>query len=161
LFEGLLAVGLVTQSLKHLTGRESPLVRTEPRGAWRWFPNQLDYFRNVPKYDAFPSGHLATAMLTVTVISENYPEYVFIKPLGYSLMGLLAFQMLNNGVHWLSDYPLALAIGYVFGKSAVSHYRKVSQSIHGLENERHGEPLFFFTPVLADRSAGVAAAVLF
>ena len=162
LFEGLLAVGIATQFLKHLTGRESPFLRTEPRGAWRWFPDPVDYFHHVPKYDAFPSGHLATAMLTVTVISENYPEYGFIKPVGYSLMALLAFQMLNNGVHWLSDYPLALAIGNVFAKSAVSHYRKVTQSIAGFDEERRHEPaMFFFTPLLADRSAGVAATLLF
>jgi hypothetical protein len=40
-------------------------------------------------------------------------------------MGLLSFQMMNNGVHWASDYPLALAIGYGLGKVAVSHGRKV------------------------------------
>jgi hypothetical protein len=24
--------------------------------------------------------------------------------------------MVNNGIHWYSDYPLAIAIGYTFGK---------------------------------------------
>lgn len=32
--------------------------------------------------------------------------------------------MVNNGVHWMSDYPLALGIGYVVGKFAVSSGRK-------------------------------------
>jgi hypothetical protein len=77
----------------------------------------------VPHYDAFPSGHLSTAMMTTTIISLNYPEYKFIKPLCYTLMGLCGFQMLNNGVHWMSDYPLALAIGYSFGKIAVARGR--------------------------------------
>jgi hypothetical protein len=28
------------------------------------------------------------------------------------------FQMVNNGVHWVSDYPLGIAMGYVIGKIA-------------------------------------------
>lgn len=116
LAEGLLAVGITTQVLKHITGRETPNHMTQPRGKWDFFPNQKDYTNNVPKYDAFPSGHLATAMMTVTVLSENYPDNGYILPVGYTLMGLLSFQMLNNGVHWASDYPLAIAMGYTFGK---------------------------------------------
>ncbi|HEX8658769.1 MAG TPA: hypothetical protein VF690_14595, partial [Hymenobacter sp.] len=61
----------------------------------------------------------ATAMATVTVIADNYPEYRFIRPLGYSLMGLLSYSMLNNGVHWASDYPIGIALGYAFAKIAV------------------------------------------
>jgi hypothetical protein len=83
---------------------------------WRLLPDQADYLNHVSKYDAFPSGHLATAMMCVTVIAGNYPEHKYIKPLGYSLMTVVGFQMLNNGVHWASDYPLGLAIGYSFGK---------------------------------------------
>jgi hypothetical protein len=64
-------------------------------------------------------------MMTITVLADNYPEYSLIRPIGYTLMGLLGFQMMNNGVHWASDYPLALAIGYGLGKVAVSHGRKV------------------------------------
>ena len=26
--------------------------------------------------------------------------------------------MVNNGVHWASDYPLGIAMGYVFGKAS-------------------------------------------
>ena len=55
-------------------------------------------------------------MATVTVIADNYPEYKYIRPLGYSLMALLGYSMINNGVHWASDYPLGLAIGYGFAK---------------------------------------------
>ncbi len=125
LAEGLLGVTFTTQLLKHVTGRQSPYRSTQSGGKWDLFPNQVDYHKNVPAYDAFPSGHLAAAMMAVTVISENYKEYKFIKPLGYTLMTILGFQMLNNGVHWASDYPLALAMGYSFGKLAVSRGRKV------------------------------------
>jgi hypothetical protein len=123
LAEGLFGVAVVTQTIKHITGRESPIVRSEPTGKWRWFPNQKDYHEDVQKYDAFPSGHLATTMMTVTVLGENYPDNPYIKPVGWTAMGLLSFQMLNNEVHWASDYPLALAIGYAFGKVAANRQR--------------------------------------
>jgi len=123
-FEAVLAAGFATQVLKHLTGRESPFKATAKNGKWRLFPNQFEYHKNIPAYDAFPSGHLATGMATVTVIAGNYPEMTLIKPIGYTLLTLLSFQMMNNGVHWASDYPLALAMGYSFGKIAISHGRK-------------------------------------
>jgi hypothetical protein len=50
------------------------------------------------------------------VIAENYPDNPWVKPVGYTLMGALAFAMVNNGVHWMSDYPLALLIGGTVGK---------------------------------------------
>ncbi len=112
--EVILACGVVVQALKHITGRESPFVATSPGGKWRLFPNQLEYHRHVPHYDAYPSGHVATGLATVLVIAENYPEVGWIRPVGYSLVGLLAVAMGNTGIHWYSDYPLAIALGYSF-----------------------------------------------
>ena len=124
LTEGIVSIGIMTQFLKHITGRQSPFKSTQDGGLWRVFPNQADYSQNVPSYDAFPSGHLATAMVTVTILAENYPEKRYIRPLGYSLMGVLAYSMLNNGVHWISDYPLSIAMGYVVGKVTVARGRR-------------------------------------
>lgn len=122
--QGILTAGSTIQIFKHITGRETPNRSTKDAGEWRVFPNQIDYHKHVPKYDAFPSGHLAVAMMSVTVIANNYEEYKWIRPVGYSLMALLSFQMINNGVHWMSDYPLALGIGYLFGKIAVESGRQ-------------------------------------
>ncbi|HEX8507146.1 MAG TPA: phosphatase PAP2 family protein [Hymenobacter sp.] len=121
--EAILSTGLVVQALKRITGRQSPFVATKDRGEWHLFPSYNRYQHFVPNYDAFPTGHLATAMATVTVIAENYPEHRFIRPLGYSLMGLLGYSMLNNGVHWASDYPIGIALGYAFAKIAVRNGR--------------------------------------
>ncbi|MBF9219665.1 phosphatase PAP2 family protein [Hymenobacter ruricola] len=121
--EAIFSTGLVVQALKRLTGRQSPYVATKDRGEWHLFPSYNRYQSFVPNYDAFPTGHLATAMATVTVIAENYPEYHFVRPVGYGLMGLLGYAMLNNGVHWASDYPIGIAIGYGFAKIAVRNGR--------------------------------------
>jgi hypothetical protein len=125
LMEGMITVGIITQFFKHITGHECPSRATAPGGVWRPFPNQIEYHKHVSQYDAFPSGHLATAMVTVTVIADNYPGNKFIRPIGYTLMTVLGFQMLNNGVHWASDYPVGIAIGYSMAKVAISRGRQV------------------------------------
>ena len=121
--EAILTTGVVVQALKRTTGRQSPFRATQDRGRWFLLPAYKSYQSNVSNYDAFPTGHLATAMATVTVIAENYPEYHFIRPVGYGLMGVLGYAMLNNGVHWASDYPLGIALGYGFAKIAVRNGR--------------------------------------
>ncbi|MCX6144823.1 MAG: phosphatase PAP2 family protein [Ignavibacteriales bacterium] len=116
--QAVLASGSVVQLLKHITGRESPFVRSSATGIWRFFPNQLDYLKHVPAYDAFPSGHICTALATVIVIAENYPDTKWIRPVGYVVSGLVGVGMVNRGIHWYSDYPLGLALGYAFGMIA-------------------------------------------
>lgn len=125
LAETFIIMGVTTQVLKRISGRESPFVATAPGGVWRPFPSFKAYQQNTPHYDAFPSGHLATMMATVTVLSSNYPEKRWIKPAGYTIMGLTAWAMMNTEVHWISDYPLALALGYLSGKiSSNRHVKK-------------------------------------
>lgn len=125
LAEGILAAAFVTQFLKHITGRQSPVKATKPGGRWDFFPNQVEYHKNVPAYDAYPSGHLAVGITVLEIIAENYKEYKFIKPLGYSLLTILCYQMLNNGVHWASDYPLAIAMGYSIAHLVLKRGRRV------------------------------------
>lgn len=116
LTESFIAMGLTTQVIKYATGRENPSDATQTGGRWRPFPSWKDFQNNKPKYDAFPSGHLATFVSTVTIIGENYPEIKWIKPVGYTLSGLIGLAMINNGVHWAGDLPLGFALGYGFGK---------------------------------------------
>ena len=123
LMEGFLSTAVVTEAIKHATGRESPFMRTAPGGRWRPFPSLGDYQTNTPNYDAFPSGHLATMMTTVTVLADDYPEKKWIRPLGYTLIGLTGFAMMNTEVHWAGDYPLALAVGYLNGKIITGRHK--------------------------------------
>jgi len=131
LAEMFFTLGITCQFLKRITGRESPFRAMDnegsgnPGGSWHPFPAPKHYQNDVSAHDAFPSGHLATAMATVTILAGNYPDNKYIKPVGYSLMGLLGYSMLNNGVHWISDYPLAIAIGYTCGKIALARGSKV------------------------------------
>ena len=128
---------LVTvQTLKRITGRQSPNRATIPGGKWHWFPSLSKYQRDITNYIAFPSGHMADLMSAVTVIAENYPEKKWIRPIGYSMIGLMGISMLNNKVHWASDFPLGLGIGYISGK--ITHRR------HQKEFEKsHATPILF------------------
>ncbi len=127
LTEAFIALGATTQLMKFATGRENPSDATASRGRWRPFPSFGNFQNNKPKYDAFPSGHLATFVSTVTIIGENYPEIKWIRPVGYGIAGLIGLSMINNGVHWASDFPLGIVLGYGFGKfiSRKSHFTLV------------------------------------
>jgi hypothetical protein len=131
LVEVIASVGVTTQIIKRITGREGPAVSTSPGGKWNPFPSFSAYQSRKTNYDAMPSGHLATYLATLTVITTNYPEYKWIKPVGYSLGGILAFNMLTQKAHWASDYPLGVLIGYVIGKNIAN--RRI-QKTDTLEN---------------------------
>lgn len=149
--EALLAGGMVVQVIKHITGRESPFVATSPTGIWRFFPNQIEYHKKVPYYDAYPSGHICTSLSTVVVIAENYPELRWIRPLGYTLVGLIGVAMVNTGIHWYSDYPLGLMIGYSFGMIA-AHPEGYDIARFGQKNTR----VLTLVPALLPGGVGVA-----
>lgn len=128
--EVILASGGVVQLLKHLTGRESPFTATTPTGRWAFLPNQIEYLHHVPHYDAFPSGHIATALATLTVIAENYPEKKWIKYVGYPIVGSIAVGLVSTSIHWWSDIPLGMVIGYSFGM-LVSHPKGEEEALQG------------------------------
>lgn len=124
LTETFITMGVTTQILKRISGRESPFAATRPGGKWTLFPPFNSYQQHTSNFDAFPSGHLATMVATVTVLAANYPEKKWIKPVGYSLIGLCAWAMMNTEVHWAGDYPLAIAIGYLAGKITTWRHKK-------------------------------------
>lgn len=120
MIESLALSGVFVQALKRSIGRESPFIARQnghPGGDWNPFPSFAAYAKSTPYYDAVPSGHLATIMSAFTIIATNYPEYKWIKPVGYTLIGGLCFQMVQSEVHWVSDYPIALLVGYFSGKT--------------------------------------------
>ncbi len=128
LTESFISTGITTQVLKRISGRQTPSSSTQNGGKWQPFPSFGDFKDNIDNFDSFPSGHLTTMMATVTVLSQNYPEKKWIKPVGYSLIAMTGFAMMNNGVHWIGDYPLAIALGYVSGKITVDRHKQISKS---------------------------------
>lgn len=145
--EAILSCGAVIQVIKHITGRESPNVSTVTRGRWDFFPNQIEYHKHVPCYDAYPSGHIATALTTLLVIAENYPECKWLRPVGYPVVALIGFSMGNTGIHWYSDYPLGLSLGYTFAMIVThSHSSSTTDTSAGIS----------VAPVLSEGRYGMA-----
>jgi hypothetical protein len=137
LLECLMSVGIATQTIKRITGRQSPsaaIASGNPGGDWHLFPSFSAFQSNTPNYDAMPSGHIATYMASFMIIATNYPEIKWIKPVGYSMMGLLAFNMVSSKVHWTSDYPLGIFIGYVIGKQIANRrIEKIAKNDVGVQ----------------------------
>jgi hypothetical protein len=154
--EAILACGGIVQLLKHVTGRESPFCSTKRTGKWDLFPNQIQYAKHTPNYDAFPSGHLATATTTLIVIADNYPEITWLKPAGYVALGAISSSLVAYGIHWWSDFPLALALGYSFGEIA-AHPIGVT-----FGDKRSDESTnLSFSPTAFSRGAGVKMSLSF
>jgi hypothetical protein len=147
ILEGILTLGVLTQGLKRVFGRESPESATQPRGKWSGFPGWNEYMKNTSSYDAMPSGHVATLTSTVTVLGKNYPEIKWIRPVGYTLVGVLGLEMMNSGVHWGSDYPFGFLIGYAVG-TVVANSR-----ITKVKTDKFSKQDFGFTPQLIIRKS--------
>jgi membrane-associated phospholipid phosphatase len=115
LVEALLTTGILVQLLKRTFGRESPSVATLKRGRWDLFPSFSEYNKNQPRYYSFPSGHIATLTTTVVVLANNYPDEKWIRPVGYTAIGLVGTSLVAKGWHWYSDLPLGIYLGYTIG----------------------------------------------
>ncbi len=119
LTHGMVVSTLFNQFLKRSFGRQSPYVKSEPYGRWSPYASIPEYQAHTSRYDGMPSGHVMTTTMVFTIINENYPEYSnYIVPLGVTWTAVLGWEMVNNGVHWAADYPLGIAMGFVFGKAA-------------------------------------------
>lgn len=143
MMESIALTGMFVITLKYSFGRESANYKTRDGGAWQPFPGIGNYLKKPPRYDAMPSGHVATATTALTILMRNYPEKFWLPPVGYTAVGLLMFAMLNNGVHWAGDYPLGIAIGYVAAETVFQERKpKGYGSETEADTEAHVRPLF-------------------
>jgi len=116
--EAILATGVVVQLLKHISGRESPIAATSQRGVIRPFPSISVYQHNQPRYYSFPSGHIATTAASLAVLNANFSDVEWMRPLSYLTLGAVGASLVSKGMHWYSDLPLGIALGYSFGSIA-------------------------------------------
>ncbi len=151
--ESTVLTGLVVITSKYSFGRQSPNQRTRNGGEWHPMPGPVTYLKHVSNYDAFPSGHVATAMSTLTVLAENYIDTPWIKPVGYGAIGLLMFSMLNNGVHWAADYPLGIAIGFTAAETVLQKRKPGAQASAALRGDRSSME---WSPFISESGLGLS-----
>ena len=64
--------------------------------------------------------------------------------------------MLNNGVHWISDYPLGIAIGYGLAKVVTRRsYRDVARPAAGSRTSLRGKIHPLLLPDLTSGGTGL------
>jgi membrane-associated phospholipid phosphatase len=125
IIEALLTSGIMVQVLKRTFGRESPNAATVKNGRWDFFPSFKNYHKNQPRYYSYPSGHITTLTTTVVVIANNYPDEKWIKPFGYTAIGLVGASLVAKGWHWYSDLPLGIYLGYTIGNIIAPFENKI------------------------------------
>jgi hypothetical protein len=89
-------------------------------------------------------------MATLTVIAQNYPESIYVKPVGYSLVGLLGIGLVSKDMHWFSDFPLAYALGYEVGKIITSRNSSMEE-----RKESSNNVSISFMPVFLTGGGGI------
>ena len=77
-------------------------------------------------------------------LAQHIAKYA-IKPVGYSLIGLVGLSMINNNVHWASDFPLAIGLGYLCARQVVKRNRKTINSTSSKKNKTELSYTFNYT----------------
>jgi membrane-associated phospholipid phosphatase len=125
--EALITSGVWTRLGKLLAGRERPsaayVFSHEPGGRWSGLGGSLRRHRNesISKFDAFPSGHTATAFAIATVFAKRYNESPYVPVFAYSFATIVGFTRMIEHAHWASDVFAGACIGYLCADQVVTH----------------------------------------
>jgi membrane-associated PAP2 superfamily phosphatase len=134
--QAMITSGLWVQLIKQLTSRERPkasyIFSGSEGGKWHGpfakFIEKSADDRSRLSYDAFPSGHTATAFSIATVFASQYNNTKVVPVISYSLASLVGLSRLTEHEHWSSDVFVGALLGYVCGKQVVAHYNRTQQN---------------------------------
>jgi hypothetical protein len=113
----LIASGIVTPTLKFITGRARP---RENVGIAKFHPFSIGYSSN----SSFPSGHTTQAFALASVISGHYDDS-WVKYSSYTVAGLVGVARSYHNAHFASDVLAGALVGTLVGQSVVEHNRTV------------------------------------
>jgi membrane-associated phospholipid phosphatase len=130
--QAMITSGVWVNLIKILTGRERPMAdytfSKSEGGNWygpfAMYDQDLAIRKPVSAFDAFPSGHTATAFSIATVFASQYKDIKAIPVICYSAATLVGISRLIEHEHWTSDVFVGGLFGYVCGKQVVNHYNK-------------------------------------
>jgi membrane-associated phospholipid phosphatase len=133
--QAMITSGVWANIIKVLTGRERPMAdyvfSKSEGGAWygpfaAW-DQDLAVRKPITAFDAFPSGHTATAFSIATVFATQYKDHKAVPIIFYSAATLVGISRLTEHEHWASDVFVGGLLGYLCGKQVVNHYNKTHQ----------------------------------
>lgn len=125
--------GVWVNIIKILTGRERPLANytfSQIDGG-KWYGPLAKYDQDasshkpVSAFDAFPSGHTATAFSIATVFALQYKDKKAVPIICYTAASLVGVSRLVEHQHWASDVFVGALAGYFCGRQVVSHYNRI------------------------------------
>ncbi|MDD8019202.1 MAG: phosphatase PAP2 family protein [Bacteroidota bacterium] len=128
--EALITSGIWTRIGKMIFSRERPSASYEfshqQGGEWHWFTGYFKQgFETPAQWDAFPSGHTATAFAIASVVSEEYSDYALVAPIAYTIASGVGVTRLIEHAHWASDVFAGGVIGYLCGKQVARQHDKI------------------------------------
>lgn len=134
--QAMITSGVWVNMIKILTGRERPIADyafSKSKGGTWYGPfavwdQDLAIRKPVSAFDAFPSGHTATAFSIATVFAIQYRDKKAIPVICYSAATLVGISRLTEHEHWASDVFVGGIMGYLCGRQVVNHYNKTHQN---------------------------------
>ncbi len=114
----------VTALGKGMAGRALPGVKTGESFEWA-----RGFHRNNGPFVSFPSGHTAAGFALAASLTEEAAAWRpgterFVGPAAYGIASAIGLARVYQHVHWMSDLPLAVAIGTWSGLSVESHVHR-------------------------------------
>lgn len=134
--QAMITSGVWLQVIKQLSGRERPLASynnsLEEGGQWYGPLAQYDQDLALKKpgssFDAFASGHTATAFSIATVFASSYNSTPVIPIISYTTATLVGLSRLTEHEHWSSDVFVGALFGYLCGKQVVNNFNKTHKN---------------------------------
>ena len=75
---------------------------------------------------------------------------------GKQVLALIGVGLSNTGIHWWSDFPLGIALGYEFGMIAAH-----PEGLDLVKSESNGSPKFTLSPAISPIRQGVTVSLQF
>jgi membrane-associated phospholipid phosphatase len=151
--QAMITSGVWANIIKVLTGRERPLAdytfSNSEGGIWygpfALWDQDLATRKPVSAFDAFPSGHTATAFSIATVFAMQYKDNKAIPVICYSAATLVGISRLTEHEHWSSDVFVGGLLGYLCGRQVVNHFNKThANQAHPLSSISKNKTEFTF-----------------
>jgi membrane-associated phospholipid phosphatase len=137
-----LASGIITPSLKRITGRARP---DQSGDSLAFHPFQSGF-------TSFPSGHATQAFAVASVISAH-SDKLWVSASAYTLASLVGFARVYHNVHWASDVVAGALIGTAVGRGVVTLNDRIRSG------QSHVKVVF--TPMMGDGERGAGFTILF